>query len=144
MTSKAARAAQKLEDNQLAVLVDVLESSKAEPIDQCVAKVSKKMHENHQFALTISAWCDSEEMTALVDGSLVEKLKKILKETADKAAGKGKGKKGKYARTHSQNENCMEDAQQHEVHYRRRGLRPRYPKAHSSHFVRGQKLLCER
>ena len=88
MTSKAARAAQKIEEDQLAVLVDVLGSSKTEPIDQCVAKVTNKMHENHQFAFTIAAWCDSEEMTALVDGSLVEKLKKILKDTAEKTSGK--------------------------------------------------------
>ena len=86
--------AQKVEDNQLQVLVDVLESSKTEPIDQCVAKVTQKMHENHQFAFTIAAWCDSAEMTALVDGSLIEKLKRVLKETAE-ASAKGKGKKGK-------------------------------------------------
>jgi hypothetical protein len=86
--------AQKVEDNQLQVLVDVLESSKTEPIDQCVAKVTAKMHENHQFAFTIAAWCDSAEMTALVDGSLIEKLNRVLKETAE-ASAKGKGKKGK-------------------------------------------------
>ena len=71
--------AQKVEDNQLQVLVDVLESSKTEPIDQCVAKVTAKMHENHQFAFTIAAWCDSAEMTALVDGSLIEKFEASVK-----------------------------------------------------------------
>jgi hypothetical protein len=64
--------AQKVEDNQLQALVDVLESSKTEPLNKCVAK-SRRTCTRSSVRFHDRGFV--REMTALVDGSLIRKMK---------------------------------------------------------------------